>query len=99
MTDPTPTAEDRVPTFYVNNTRVRTNVYDVVLYLTQTVPDGLETGERTVPVCRVCMSPSHALSLLRMLEDHLKKYQSKHGKLPDPMGERFAQSGREEDRS
>ena len=72
-----------VPTYYATSVRVRTNVHDISLLFSRSVPVGTERAEAESTVCVVSMSPALMMSMFRLIERHTSIYQKKHAPLPD----------------
>jgi hypothetical protein len=71
------------PTFYATNARIRTNVHDISILFTRSVPVGSEADEVETSACVVSMSPALMMSLFRLVERHIALYTKKHAQLPD----------------
>jgi len=41
-------------------------------------------GQQPVVTSRLVTSPRHAKALLRSLEDNVKRYEARHGRIPEP---------------
>lgn len=42
-------------------------------------------GQQPVVTCRLVTSPRHAKALLRSLEDNIRRYEARHGPIPEPV--------------
>jgi hypothetical protein len=73
-----------MPLLYATNVRVRTNVHDISLVFTRSVPVGQGKEEVDRSVCTVSMSPALMRSLLTILQGHVQIYEKKFGvRLPN----------------
>lgn len=70
-----------MPTIYTNSVVVGSSVFDFLLYFGQ-----LRTAEEDVikvdQLVRIAMSPQHAKSMIRILEEKLDEYEARFGPIP-----------------
>lgn len=80
------------PVFYCNSVNLTMTVYDMTLLFA--LAQGPEPEDQ-MEVVKVVMSPQHAKTLARMMEDYLENYESEIGPiaLPSEMGPQGPKKG------
>ncbi len=72
-----------VPTYYVNNARISTSVWDMRIEMGQIKGIDPQTRKITVnPNVTILMTWTHARQMLRIMEKMVKQYEDTFGELP-----------------
>jgi len=77
--------EEEIPFFYVNAVQVATSPFDVTFDFGFKRPEDNRPGSTDYKkLVRVTMSPQHAKTLFKILNDQLTAYETRLGDIPSP---------------